>query len=53
MIASGVKFIINGANREKFSTEKIAEHLVLKWWDWDIKKITENLEFLTSKTSRF
>ena len=37
--------------RKRFSTEKIAELLALKWWDWDIKKITENLEFLTSKTS--
>lgn|SRR5690606_5314808 len=37
--------------RKRFSIEKIAELLALKWWDWDIKKITENLEFLTSKTS--
>lgn len=36
--------------RKRFSIEKIAELLALKWWDWDIKKITENLELLTSKT---
>lgn len=36
--------------RKRFSPEKIDELLALKWWDWDIKKITENLEFLASKT---
>ncbi|MFC3199598.1 Vat family streptogramin A O-acetyltransferase [Parapedobacter deserti] len=37
--------------KKRFSTEKIAELLALKWWNWDIKKITENLELLTGKTS--
>jgi len=22
--------------------------LALKWWDWDVKKITDNLETITS-----
>lgn len=22
--------------------------LKLKWWNWDVRKITDNLEFLTS-----
>jgi len=35
--------------RKRFSPEKIAELLTMKWWDWNIEKITENLEFLTGK----
>jgi len=33
----------------RFSKEKIQELLTLKWWDWDIDKITENLEYLTKR----
>nr|WP_036043504.1 hypothetical protein [Leptospira alstonii] len=60
-IATGVKFIMNGANHKMnaFSTypfaifgngwEKAAEKLLrLKWWDWSPEKITESLEFLTT-----
>lgn len=35
--------------RKRFSDEKIKELVELKWWDWDIVKITENLEYLTQK----
>lgn len=35
--------------RKRFSDEKIKELLELKWWDWDIEKITENLHYLTEK----
>jgi len=35
--------------RKRFSPENIAELLTMKWWDWNIEKITENLEFLTGK----
>lgn len=33
----------------RFSQEKIQELLTLKWWDWDIDKITKNLEYLTKR----
>tara|TARA_R110000868_G_scaffold304437_1_gene564957 strand:+ start:3466 stop:4098 length:633 start_codon:yes stop_codon:yes gene_type:complete len=33
--------------RYRFSEEKIAELLKLRWWDWEITKITQNLTFLT------
>ena len=35
-------------NKKRFSEEKIKELLVLKWWNWDIEKITENVQVLTS-----
>ena len=35
--------------KKRFSDEKIKELMELKWWDWDIVKITENLEYLTQK----
>ena len=35
--------------RKRFSDEKIEELLELRWWDWDIEKITGNLEWLTGK----
>lgn len=35
--------------KKRFSEDKINELLQLKWWDWEIEKITENLEFLTEK----
>jgi len=33
--------------KRRFDDEKIAHLLDLKWWDWDIDKITENIEILT------
>lgn len=35
--------------KKRFSDEKIAELLEMKWWDWEIDKITENLHYLTKK----
>ena len=35
------------AIRKRFSEEKIKELLTLKWWDWPIEKITENVQNLT------
>lgn len=34
--------------KKRFSEETIAKLLELKWWDWDIEKITANLQHLTS-----
>ncbi|KIO75108.1 chloramphenicol acetyltransferase [Pedobacter lusitanus] len=39
--------------RKRFSPEKIEELLELKWWDWKIERITENLHELTGPQSRF
>lgn len=33
--------------RKRFSKESIERLLKLKWWNWDIKKITENVQNLT------
>jgi len=33
----------------RFSKAKIQELLELKWWDWDLDRITENLEYLTKR----
>lgn len=33
--------------RKRFDDEKIARLLELKWWDWDIEKITANVNGLT------
>ncbi len=33
--------------RKRFSPEKIEKLLEIKWWDWDINKITENIQNLT------
>lgn len=35
--------------RKRFSDTKIKELLEMQWWNWDIEKITENLEYLTGK----
>ena len=35
--------------KKRFSEEKIEELLKIEWWNWNIEKITENLEFLTTK----
>jgi virginiamycin A acetyltransferase len=33
--------------RKRFPEEVIAKLLELKWWDWDIEKITRNVQYLT------
>lgn len=33
--------------KKRFSEEKIRQLLALKWWDWPIKRITENVQDLT------
>lgn len=33
--------------KKRFSTEMIDRLLKLKWWDWDIEKITKNVQALT------
>ena len=33
--------------KKRFSEEVIRKLLALKWWDWDIEKITKNLQNLT------
>lgn len=34
--------------KKRFSEATISKLLQLKWWDWDIEKITKNIEKLTS-----
>jgi virginiamycin A acetyltransferase len=34
--------------RKRFDEDTIKFLIELKWWDWSIEKITENLDFLTS-----
>lgn len=34
--------------RKRFDNETIKMLLMLKWWDWDIEKITDNLDIITS-----
>ena len=34
--------------RKRFDDKTIKHLLKVKWWDWDIKKITKNLKYLTS-----
>jgi virginiamycin A acetyltransferase len=34
--------------RKRFDDETIQMLLALKWWDWDVQKITDNLETITS-----
>lgn len=48
-------YVIVGGNpavviRNRFSDPKIKELLEMQWWNWDIEKITDNLEYLTGKT---
>ena len=33
--------------RKRFSEEKIKDLLEIRWWDWPIEKITENVQHLT------
>jgi len=35
--------------RKRFSEEKIAKLLELRWWEWPIEKITEHVQLLTSR----
>lgn len=35
--------------RKRFSQKEIERLLDLQWWNWEIEKITENLEYLTGK----
>ena len=34
--------------RKRFDEETIQLLLALKWWDWDVQKITDNLEVITN-----
>ena len=34
--------------RKRFSNKQIKDLLTLKWWDWNIEKITKSVEILTS-----
>jgi len=34
--------------KKRFSEEEIQHLLNIKWWDWDMEKITQNLDKLTS-----
>ncbi len=34
--------------RKRFSAEQITQLLSIKWWNWDIDKITQNVHHLTS-----
>jgi len=33
--------------RKRFTEDKIAKLLKIKWWNWDIERITENIQNLT------
>ena len=33
--------------KKRFSDENIAKLLEIKWWNWDIDKITKNTQLLT------
>lgn len=39
--------------KKRFSDTKIAELLEMKWWDWDIEKITANVKNLTGNSLDF
>ena len=34
--------------KKRFSEDIIARLLEMKWWDWDVEKITQNVDKLTS-----
>jgi len=49
-------YTITGGNparpiKPRFPVETIQTLLEIKWWDWDIQKITRNLEIITSGDS--
>jgi virginiamycin A acetyltransferase len=35
--------------KKRFSNKKIEQLLELKWWDWNIEKITKNVQYLTDE----
>lgn len=39
--------------KKRFSDSKIEQLLKLKWWHWDIEKITKNTKFLTGNNLEF
>jgi len=39
-----------GELKKRFTEDKIAKLLELKWWDWDLEKITKNVQHLTGNT---
>ena len=39
--------------KKRFSEEEIQRLLTEKWWDWDIAKITKNIQHLTSDSLDF
>jgi len=39
--------------KKRFSEEQIEKLLKLKWWDWDIEKITKNVHNLTDNKFNF
>ncbi len=38
--------------RKRFSEERIAELLDMKWWDWPVGKISENVKVLTGRDTK-
>ena len=38
---------LEATQRKRFSGEEIINLLEIKWWDWFIEKITENVHNLT------
>ncbi|PID29925.1 MAG: chloramphenicol acetyltransferase, partial [Candidatus Cloacimonadota bacterium] len=34
--------------KKRFDKETIEKLLKIKWWDWEIEKITRNVEYLTT-----
>lgn len=34
--------------RKRFDEETIQLLLAIKWWDWDVQKITDNIDFITN-----
>lgn len=34
--------------RKRFDEETVKRLLAIKWWDWDVQKITDNIETITS-----
>jgi virginiamycin A acetyltransferase len=39
--------------KKRFPDQRIKELLELRWWDWEIEKITENVAVLTGKDLNF
>jgi virginiamycin A acetyltransferase len=55
VVASDVEpYTIVGGNpakeiRKRFSESQVEDLMKLKWWDWDIERITRNVKSLTEK----